>query len=364
MDIWLNEGFASYSEALWAEHLGGTDEYQAYMDSLYRTYFQGPVYDPVQLFGSTVYDKGAWVLHMLRGVMGDDTFFQSLRGWYEGWKDGVGNTAQYQAHQESHYGAALDWFFQEWVYGISRPQYEYGYSTADLGNGTYRNYVRITQVQTDVGTFTMPVDLTLVTLSGSEVRTVWNDSADQDFVLDTTEPLTGLVFDEANWILKGTTVEISLEDADGDGVPDRNDNCVLVANPTQADFDGDLLGDACDDDDDNDLLEDSVDCAPLDPEQGQPPEVELLTVEGSTLSWTPVVLADAYDLSRGLLSGLQDGYGSCLAALHPDLFYVDADSPPVGDGFAYLVRGHDSGCGGGGLLGSDSAGTPRPSPCP
>ena len=44
--------------------------------------------------------------------------------------------------QVAHHGSALDWFFQEWVYGENRPAYEFGFTTADLGNGTYRNYVR------------------------------------------------------------------------------------------------------------------------------------------------------------------------------------------------------------------------------
>ena len=123
------------------------------------------------LFGSsTVYNKGAWVVHMLRGVMGDADFFQSLRNWYQARQDGTGNTAQLQANQEAVYGAPMDWFFDEWVYNPNRPVYQYGYRTADLGNGTFRNYVRIRQVQGDAGVFTMPIDLTLLTSSGSEVR--------------------------------------------------------------------------------------------------------------------------------------------------------------------------------------------------
>lgn len=369
-DIWLNEGFASYAEALWAESIGGTGNYHAYMGSLYRSSFSGPVYDPAALFGTTVYNKGAWILHMLRHVMGDGPFFQALRDWYSNNKDGVGNTAQLQALLEGAYGGPLDWFFQPWVYGLNRPDYAYGFTTADLGNGTYRNYVRIEQVQTNAGLFTMPVDLTLLTTSGSEVRTVWNDALDQDFVLDTTEPLTGLQLDEQDWILKrgnGAT-PVVLDDADADGVPDRNDNCSATANPTQVDFDGDLLGDACDGDDDGDLLADGADCAPLDPGQGEPDEVTGLTARrvgpaDTELTWTAAARADSYDVSRGVLADLALGYGSCLQPQLPALSFVDSDAAPIGGGLFYLVRGHDSGCGGGGSLGS-GAGGERPSPCP
>ena len=367
-DIWLNEGFASYCEALWYEHLGGSQVYRDYMDSMWDPFFNGPLYDPINLFGSTVYDKGAWVQHMLRGVMGDTDFFQGLRDWYIERKDGIGNTAQYQATMENLYGAPLDWFFQQWVYDENSPDYDYGYSTADLGTGVYRNYVRITQTQTNAGVFTMPVQLTLVTASGSEVHTVWNDDGDQDFVLDTTEPLLDLIFDEPDWILKVATNEVPLPDVDLDGVPDRNDNCPALANAAQDDFDGDLLGDACDPDDDNDLLADVDDCNPLDPEQGVPGEVALLTLGGTpdatTLNWTAALRADAYELSRGVASVLPNDYGSCTETLLPGLSHIETESPSSGVCYVYLVRGNDTGCGGGGPVGPDSTGDQRPSPCP
>jgi aminopeptidase N len=368
-DIWLNEGLASHAEALWAEHLGGMPAYHAYMASMYSPSFDGPLYDPDILFSATTYDKGAWIQHMLRHVLGDEAFFLSQRAWYANNKDGVGDTALYQATLESFHGAALDWFFEKWVYGANMPDYEYGFSSADLGDGTYRHYVRIRQVQTNAGVFVMPVDLTLVTGAGNELRTVWNDTADQDFVLDTSAPLVNLLFDNDDWILKVSADLIPLSDADSDGVPDRNDNCPATANPTQADFDGDSLGDACDGDDDGDLLDDEFDCAPLDAEQGEPEEVALLTLVGSagpsaTLSWTAAARADTYDVSRGLLGELSAGYGACIEPELPALTYDDPDLPPSGDGFHYLVRGRDAGCGGGGPTGADSTGTPRPSPCP
>jgi len=368
-DIWLNEGFASHNEALWAEHLGGPSAYRAYMDSMWRDHYDGPLYDPVVLFSVTTYDKGAWVQHMLRGVLGDVAFFDSQRAWYQDNKDGVVDTAGYQAALEPFYGGGLDWFFQPWVYGENMPDYEYGFSSADLGDGTFRNYVRIHQVQTDAGLFVMPIDLTLVTTAGDEVHTVWNDTLDQDFVLDTTSPLIDVLFDDDNWILKLAATPIALPDSDVDGVPDRNDNCPSVANPTQANHDGDPLGDACDPDDDNDNLPDVSDCAPLDADQGQPDEVGELTVSVSTapaavLSWPAAARADSYDISRGLLDELTTDYGICIEPEWPGLSWVDPDLPPSGNGFHYLVRGHDSGCGGGGPLGTDSTGTPRTSPCP
>ncbi len=368
-DIWLNEGFATYSEALWVENLGGAASYRNYMNSFWRSSFSGPVYNPNDLFGTTVYDKGGWVQHMLRHVVGDTNFFNALRDWYANNTDGVGNTALYQATQEARYGATLDFFFQQWVYGTGQPRYEYGWTTADLGNGTHRNYVRIRQTQTSGGLFTMPVDLTLFTAGGSEVRTVTNDQLDQDFVLDTTSPLIGLAFDEQDWILRHSKTSIALADADADGVPDRNDNCANAANATQPDFDLDGAGDACDPDDDNDGLADLDDCAPFDATAGAAGLVNGLTVEPSAgaarLAWPAAARAETYDVQRGTLTELRAAsYGACLASQLAAETLDDLDQPADDDGFFYLLRGRDAGCGGGGSFGTDSSGAPRPTACP
>ena len=368
-DIWLNEGFATYSEALWAENLGGATGYRNYMNSFWSSAFSGSVYNPADLFGSTVYDKGGWVQHMLRHVVGDANFFNAMRDWYANNTDGNGNTAQYQATQEARFGATLDFFFQEWVYGTSQPRYEYGWTTGSVGDGTYHTYVRIRQTQTSGLLFKMPVDLTLVTPSGNQVRTVVNDQLDQDLVLTTTTPVTGLLFDDQDWILKQADTFVAQVDGDADGVPDRLDNCASAANPTQADFDLDGAGDLCDPDDDNDGLTDGFDCAPLDAAQGSVGLVATLTVEAAAgtahLAWDAAARAETHDVQRGTLTDLSaGGYGGCLASQIAGTTYDDSDLPAADEGFFYLVRGHDAGCGGGGSLGTDSGGSPRTPSCP
>jgi aminopeptidase N len=211
--------------------------YRNYMNAaLWSPGFSGPIYNPFDLFSSTCTTRGVGQ-HMLRRVVGDANFFNTLRDWYIQHDNGNGDTAQYQALHEARYGGSLDWFFQEWVYEDGQPSYEYGWSTADLGNGTYRTYVRIRQTQASFGTFTMPVDLTLYPGGLPETHTVWNDQADQDFTFVTSAWPTGLNFDLDDWILKTGETAITLPDQDIDGVPDRNDNCTGTVNPTQVDSD-------------------------------------------------------------------------------------------------------------------------------
>jgi len=345
-DVWLNEGFATYSEALWAGNLGGIGSYHSYMASLWSPTFAGSVYAPVQLFGSTVYDKGAWVLHMLRRAVGEASLFGGLRDWYTGRRDGVSNTAELRAVFEARAGTDLGWFFDEWVYGTGQPSYELAASTADRGDGTFRTYVRIRQVQGTGPVFVMPIDLTLVTPAGDEVHTVWNDAADQGFEIDTTQPVSFVDLDRQNWILKGTVTRVTPSDADADGIPDSFDS-----------------------DDDGDLLADVDDCAPLDPLSGRPPEVRAFHAERTglataTLVWDATPLADAYDVVRGALAGLAGGLDTCLASGVSATTYDDGEIPAPGAGFAYAVRGVDLGCGGPGTLGADSLSVERPSPCP
>src|SRR5262245_12135849 len=272
-DIWLNEGFASYCEALWQENVGGTAAYRTAMQGFYRTTWGPSVYNPTNLFGTTVYYKGAWVQHMLRHVVGDAAFFQAQRDWYANHKYGVGDTAGYQAQVEaSSGGASLDWFFDEWVYGPSMPTYSWYWSSANTGSG-YKLYLRIDQIQSNAEPFRMPIDVDVTTASGTTRYVVQSSLVSEDFQIPLGAPPTAVALDPDNWILKVLTAAQPAFDADGDGVPDRNDNCPNNANGSQADFDVDSLGDACDPDDDNDTIPDGVDCAPQNASAGRPVEV-------------------------------------------------------------------------------------------
>lgn len=207
LDIWLNEGFASYGEAVWAEHLGGFSMYRSYMIELDDYFsggnFPGPLYDPDDTFNNTVYNKGAWALHMLRHVLGDESFFQVL--WDYGHDPdlayGTATTAEFQELAETTSGVDLDWFFQEWVYGENRPSYEYWWRADSSGSG-YELTVHIDQVQTNAPVFRMPIDLQVEVTSGETTFTVIDSLDHQEFIFTLAEEPQDVFLDRYNWILK------------------------------------------------------------------------------------------------------------------------------------------------------------------
>lgn len=211
-DIWLNEGFASYSEAVWEEYLGGKDAYLNYMKNFDYGYFQGTVYAPDGFIDnyaiySTIYQKGAWVLHMLRGVMGDELFFKTLREYFERYKFKNADTKQFQALAEEIYGHDLQWFFDEWVYtGTGRPKYEYSWKFENFmdqpNSGAYTIRLQLKQVQTDRDVYKMPVKVTVITENGDKEFTVFNDQKDQSFLLTTDSNPKEIRIDKEGWILK------------------------------------------------------------------------------------------------------------------------------------------------------------------
>ena len=214
-DIWLNEGFATYSEALWKEYEGerltgdGAVAYRQYL-RLARDANdwagQGPVYDPMPVFpGRIIYDKGAWILHMLRGRLDDDdTFFQLLRDWAQ--EDGrpfnTVITDEFIDHCEGYAGEQLDGFFWPYLTTDEVPHLRLQYAVSE--GGADPDTVRIDLEQTqatlfdniypihiDLGDTEIVTRLHLATSAASV--TVVLASADQTVV--------GLALDPLHWVL-------------------------------------------------------------------------------------------------------------------------------------------------------------------
>ncbi|MFJ6195635.1 M1 family metallopeptidase [Micromonospora sp. NPDC092111] len=122
-DIWLNEGFATYAEWLWAEHTGGPTAQRAFARQYAVTDWSKPSVDPgrADLFGSAVYRRGALAVHALRRSVGDETFFRILRGWTAERRDGTATTADFVGYAERVAGRPLGPLLDAWLVGGAAP---------------------------------------------------------------------------------------------------------------------------------------------------------------------------------------------------------------------------------------------------
>ena len=125
-DIWLNEGFATYLHHLWTEHTKGKAIFNATLRGMYTTMktrqMAPPGNPPLEdLFGATVYVRGAWTLHALRLAVGDETFFAILRTYYARYQGSNATTEDFIAVAEEISGQDLDALFQAWLYDEAVP---------------------------------------------------------------------------------------------------------------------------------------------------------------------------------------------------------------------------------------------------
>lgn len=209
-NIWINEGFATYSEALLVEAVNGFEAYKNQM-SIEEYYGPGTIYvddttNVNRIFsGDLSYSKGAYVLHMLRKVVGDENFFAILKAYGNDprYKYKDAGIEDFQGVCEEVSGMDLEKFFDQWLYGEYFPHYSYGYSVDTISDGYEVNLV-VDQIQTNTGLFWMPIDIRITTSSGQQTFTIWDSLETQTFTIALDEEPFSLEFDPDNWILKKT----------------------------------------------------------------------------------------------------------------------------------------------------------------
>jgi len=210
--------------------------------------------DPNRIFSSNAsYRKGAWVLHMLRHVVGDSTFFQILQDYRAAYEGSAATTDDFAASALATYGKDLTWFFDEWVYQGGAPAYRFGWDSVNVEGQEYL-HLKIEQTQGlgNPNVFVMPVDVVVSTNGPSQDFSVWNDQRTQHFVVPIASVPTAVSFDPNQWILRTalTTSTLVVGDMNGDLAVDGVDHTLfsgcfsgdggqLAAGCENADFDGD-----------------------------------------------------------------------------------------------------------------------------
>ncbi len=139
--LWLSEGFASYFGPLYYELVGEDETFKAAMVNARQTYMASddinrPVIDVEQdslflLLNRNNYQKGAWVLRMLRQEIGDQAFFDGVREYYQTFRDSVALSSDLQAIMEDHAGRGLEVFFRQWLLQPGYPKLEVSWDETD-----------------------------------------------------------------------------------------------------------------------------------------------------------------------------------------------------------------------------------------
>ena len=227
-DIWLNEGFATYLEAIWYENTGGYSAYKNDIVADANSYLSNnpgwPMYNPSwaivtpnvnQLFNTQItYYKGACVLHMLRYTLGDSLFFSVIKSYAT---DSAGSfkynnavTDDFTAKISAAAGQDLSWFINQWVKEANHPVYQNFYSIVSNGGGNWSVSFLAGQTQINSAFHKMPLELKISFTTGSDTTVrVMNDVNNQTFVLNFNRQPLSLTFDpNNNIVLKQATTTL------------------------------------------------------------------------------------------------------------------------------------------------------------
>ena len=197
-EVWLSEGFADYFDLVVGAALDGDSVLARGMAGLARGYLRSPVVGRplvdtaetvlTRLLNANSYNKGAWVLHMLRGEIGDTAFWRGIRAYYRDWRDSAVTSAVFQHEMERASGRRLDWFFAQWLHQPGYPELDAAWHWDEAA---HRVSIEIGEVQpSDWGLFRLPsVTVELRSAAGVRTRRSFSLSAARDSVsFELSEP--------------------------------------------------------------------------------------------------------------------------------------------------------------------------------
>jgi aminopeptidase N len=209
-DVWLSEGFATYFQELTTEQYVGRDafvqELQRNRRNIYNTEKRMPGVAVVQdkpwkgIPNQIVYQKGGWVLHLLRGQIGTEKFWAGIREYYRRYRDSNASTAEFRQVMEQAAGSDLGWFFQQWVYRAGSPVVEGGWR---YNAATKKIEVELTQTQAG-DPFRLPME---VAVRGSQTRIekIEMTARQQKFEIAADQEPASVDLDPNTWMLMDAT---------------------------------------------------------------------------------------------------------------------------------------------------------------
>lgn len=205
-DIWLNEGFATYSEALFVEFFYGEAAFRETIRSMVKDYFDQadtldfPVYGPPEgeLFnGGIVYCKGGLVLHMLRKTVGETAFRKILREYFSTYRYVNASTEDFLSVCARNSNKNIPGFFHEWIYSKGFPEIVYLSTVLPQSPDGVKVYLQIQQVQPSGSVFHLPIDLRMAGIKDTVLQI---SRALERFVFTLPRAPDSLVLDPDGWL--------------------------------------------------------------------------------------------------------------------------------------------------------------------
>ena len=211
-DIWLNEGFATFLEAVWTETHFGKDEADYERWNSTREWFASnnlwnkPLvrhdFDDSSEFDGNAYGKGAWVLYMLRHQLGEETFYRSIKHYLEVNRGKNVVTADLAKAIEEATHTNVDQFFSQWVYGAGAPKFDLSYAYDKEKHQVMLTVKQSQKVEGRVGTFRVPVDVEITTTTGPKLYNVTVAKDKQTLTLPAESAPMMVLFDKGGHVLK------------------------------------------------------------------------------------------------------------------------------------------------------------------
>jgi aminopeptidase N len=216
-DVWLSEGFATYFTLLFIEHEYGQEAFMkglaASKKKVDEFSIKNPNYtiihdnlkDMSQVTSSQTYQKGSWILHMLRGVVGTDNFWKGIKAYYKKYQNLSATTTDFRKEMELASGMDLTTFFDQWLYKSGALKI---YGTWQFSNRKKEVTLSLNQIQKEVSLFKMPIQVAIYLPNQAKplLKTVDlnNKTVVVSFPLD-AEP-DKIVLDPDAWVLMDATL--------------------------------------------------------------------------------------------------------------------------------------------------------------
>jgi len=204
--VWLSEGFATYFTILYLEQYYGSErrkeESGKDRQNIIDYYRKNPspivdpsIEDPMKVLSTNSYQKGGWVLNMLRHELGDEYFWEAIRNYYRTHMNSNAMTSDLQHFMEDVSGKNLDQFFKQWVFTEGYPEISMDWK---YSKGKIRGSIKQHQNQ---AVFQFPLELGLKTASGMEIKKVKVKEKEADFEFDVSEKPLEVILDPNVWLL-------------------------------------------------------------------------------------------------------------------------------------------------------------------